>query len=168
MKLFTVEQSPSWQQEAIKLYRREGKLDKLCWFVQMVLPPPPKSVSRKMTQEDRVNYRYRTAAAPKEWIPYVPLGDDPERSRQMIEMLAAIFAYSNPPQIKFVAALCSTEELLTQQVYEFGKEWDCVCGVCGQVFGCSVPDVDICEVCHERAGISKANQKESSSYPEER
>lgn len=148
MHLFTVEQTESWQQAILSNAAKQNALDELCWFVQMILPPPPKSMARKMTQKQREDYRFRTACAPRDWIPYIPVGCDPISSRQAAEVLAAIFAAHNAPDLKFAPALCLSADLAKQKSYEFGREWDHVCSRCGGVFASTVPnEVPVCAGC---------------------
>lgn len=148
MRLFTQIQTESWQNETIKAFARTNELNQLCWFVQMICPPPPKSLARTMTQQQRQDYRYRTACAPRDWIPYVEIGTDPIASRAEVEVLAGIFAYSNNPEIKFVPALCMVADVATQHSYAYGKEWDHVCNRCGSVFLSTLPnEVAICNQC---------------------
>lgn len=148
MHLFTVEQTESWQQAILSNAAKQNALDELCWFIQMILPPPPKSMARQMTQKQREDYRFRTACAPRDWIPYIPVGCDPISSRQAAEVLTAIFAAHNAPEVKFAPALCLSADLAKQKSYEFGREWDHVCSRCGGVFASTVPnEVPVCAGC---------------------
>jgi hypothetical protein len=134
MRLFTVQQVPSWQKAILDQASRSGELGALVWFVQMVLPAPPKSAARTMTQAEREAYRYRTASWPGAWVPYVEVAPDPVRSRVDAELLAGLFAAANPRSVTFVPALALREELAAVQHYEYGREWDHVCSRCGTVF----------------------------------
>lgn len=148
MHLFTVEQTESWQRDILAGAAQRNELHELAWFIQMILPPPPKSMARKMTQQQREDYRFRTACAPRDWIPYIPVGCDPISSRQAAEVLAAIFAAHNAPEVKFAPALCLASDLAKQKSYEFGREWDHVCSRCGGVFASTVPnEVPVCAGC---------------------
>jgi len=147
MLLFTNEQTESWQRAIIAGAAQRKALHELAWFIQMIVPLP-KGLARTMTQQQRLDYRYRTACAPKDWIPYVPIGSDPAASRYEAEILAGIFAAHNAPEIKFAPALCLATDLSTQKCYEFGRPWDHVCSRCGSVFLSTVPnEVALCEQC---------------------
>jgi len=147
MLLFTTEQTESWQRDIIAGAAQRKALHELAWFIQMIVPLP-KSLARTMTQQQRLDYRYRTACAPRDWIPFIPLGSDPAASRYEAEILAGIFAAHNAPEIKFAPALCLMEELTTQKCYEFGQPWDHVCSRCGSVFASTVPnEVALCGGC---------------------
>lgn len=147
MHLFTAEQTELWQRDFIANAAQRNKLHELCWFIQMIVPLS-KAQARTMTQQQRLDYRYRTACAPKDWIPYVPIGSDPAASRYEAEILAALFAAHNAPEIKFAPALCLATDLSTQKCYEFGRPWDHVCSRCGGVFASTVPnEVALCGGC---------------------
>lgn len=151
MQLFTTEQTESWQFQMLDMAGKANGLDTLCWFIQMILPPPPKPLARTMTQQERQSYRYRTACAPSDWVPIVRIGSDPKRSRIDAELLAGLFAAHNRDGVKFAPALALTADLQQVKHYEFGDPWDCVCSLCGSVFPGTVPDVDICEMCERRS-----------------
>lgn len=145
--LFTTEQTESWQRDVLADAARRNGLHELAWFIQSILPLS-KAQARTMTQQERLDYRYRTACAPGKWIPYVPVGCDPAASRCEAEILAAIFTAHNPPGIKFTPALCLSADLKRQQTYEFGRDWDHICNRCGAVFQSSVPnEVAVCGEC---------------------
>jgi hypothetical protein len=149
MQLFTNVQTESWQRDIIAGATKVNDLASLCWFVQMILPPPSKAVAKTMTQQERIDYRYRTACAPGLWIPYIPVGDSPEASRAEAEILAGIFAYSNAPHVKFAPALCLTADIEKQCSYVYGRTWDHVCSRCGIVFTSTLPnETRICINCN--------------------
>lgn len=148
MRLFTTQQTESWQNAMLDTYAKAGALHDLCWFVQMIFPPLTKAQARGMSQQERQDHRYRTACWPKDWVPIVRVAD-PALSRVDVEVLVAFFAAANE-QVKFAPALGLVSDLATLKHYEFGSEWDCVCSLCGMVFGCTVPDVDICDGCADK------------------
>jgi hypothetical protein len=149
MQLFTAIQTESWQRDIIDGATQANDLASLCWFIQMILPPPSKAMARTMTQQERIGYRYRAACAPGLWIPYIPVGDNPEASRAEAEILAGIFAYSNVPEIKCAPALCLTADAEKQCSYVYGRNWDHVCNRCGTVFVSTIPnEVRICAGCN--------------------
>lgn len=145
--LFTTEQTESWQRDILIGAAQRNELHELAWFIQMILPLS-KAQARTMTQRERIDYRYRTACAPGQWVPYIPVGDDPAVSRCEAEILAAIFAAANPPTIKFTPALCLIDDLAQHSHYEYGSEWDYVCGRCGGIFTSTLPyEAPLCEQC---------------------
>lgn len=150
MQLFTTQQTESWQQATIAAFARTSELDELCWFVQMVMPSPSKSLAKTMTQEQRIDYRYRTACAPRDWIPIVSMGKDPASSRIRAELLTMFFIADNEPSIRFYPALALTKEVQGKKCYEFLETtWDHVCSRCGNVFVSTDPDeLRICLNCH--------------------
>lgn len=149
MRLFTTLQTESWQHAMIATFARTNDLDKLCWFVQMIVPLP-KNMARTMSQQERTDYRYRTACAPNDWIPYIPIQDDPFISKTYAEILTAIFIAHNAPEYKFAPALALVGELACKKCYAFGREWDHVCAQCGSVFLSTIPnEVEICGLCNQ-------------------
>lgn len=146
MRLFTTQQTESWQNEMLHAYGKAGALHDICWFVQMIFPPLTKAQARGMSQQERQEHRYRTACWPGDWVPIVRV-TDPDLSRVDIEILVAFFVAANRPDVKFAPALGLVSDLTTLKHYEFGHEWDCICSQCGAVFRWTVPDVDICDRC---------------------
>lgn len=149
--LFTQQQNEGWQREILANAAKVGELRTLIWFVQMILPPPPKSMARTMTQAERQSYRYRTACWPGSWVPYVEVAPDPVLSRIDAELLAGLFAAKNPATMTFVPALALRSELAAIRHYEYGREWDLVCSRCGGVFATTDPvAVRLCAGCEYR------------------
>jgi len=146
MRLFTMQQTESWQDEMLRAYGKAGALHDICWFVQMIFPPPTKAEARRMTQQERQEHRYRTASWPGNWVPIVPVAPCPETSRAEIEILVTLMVCVDPT-VRLSPALGLVSDLTTLKHYEFGSEWDCICSQCGAVFRWTVPDVDICGEC---------------------
>ena len=142
-----IHQAEGWQQQILRVASVEGTLDLLCWFIQSYRPLS-RHDRRGLTQEQIVNAQYKTAAWPGDWVPYLLVGDHPQVSRAWADMLAGMFAASNPDDYKFSPALCLRSEVeKIPHRYEFGEPWDCVCCVCGTVFPAHTHDIDICEEC---------------------
>lgn len=149
--LFTAQQNESWQREILAGAAKAGELNTLVWFVQMILPPPPKSAARTMTQAERQAYRYRSACWPSEWVPYLEVAPDPERTRIDAELLAGLFAAQNPPAYAFIPSLALRADLTTVKAYEYGQAWDLVCSRCGNVFADTNPNaLRLCAGCERR------------------
>jgi hypothetical protein len=150
MHLFTNVQTESWQRDIIAGAAKVNDLASLCWFVQMVMPPPSKALAKSMTQQERIDHRYRTACAPRDWIPYVKMGNDPATSRIRAELLTMFFIADNDPAIRFYPALALTKDVRGKKCYEFLEmTWDHVCSRCGSVFVSTDPDeVAICRGCN--------------------
>lgn len=145
---FTLQQTERWQWD---LLATVDNLHQLVWFIQMILPPPPKSLARTMSQAERLAYRYRTACWPGDWVPYLEVAPDPRRSRSDAELLTGLFAANNPPTVTFVPALALRSELATVKHYEFGREWDVVCSRCGSVLPTTDPNaLRLCADCEHR------------------
>ena len=142
-----VHQTEGWQQQILAAATAEGALDLLCWFIQSYRPLSKRD-RRGLTSEQIVDAQYKTAAWPGDWVPYLPVGDHPQVSRAWADMLAEMFAASNPDDYRFSPALCLRSEVeKIPRRYEFGEPWDCVCSVCGAVFLAYTYDFDICEEC---------------------
>lgn len=149
--LFTAQQTEGWQAEIIAGATKANGLDTLVWFIQLIMPPLPKSVARTMTQAERQSYRYRTACWPGAWVPYLSVAPDPRLTRIEAEMLAGLFAAKNPATMTFVPALALRSELATVRSYEFGSEWDLICSRCGGIFATTDPvAVRLCAECEYR------------------
>lgn len=111
-----------------------GHLHRLYWFVQVKLPS-----SRTRSGKAEIV----AASWPKDHIPVIPLGDDPEVSRCWAELLLALFVDGNAGT-GIEHALCLTDRatLGSADWYEFGAEWDVVCEGCGAVFRDTAPNAE--------------------------
>jgi hypothetical protein len=129
---FTLQQTEGWQRDV--LAAAADDLTSLVWFIQLIMPHPPKSVARTMTQAQRQDYRYRTACWPGSWVPYIEVAPDPTLTRIDAELLAGLFAAKNPSTMTFAPALALRAEVTAVKSYEYGQPWDLVCSRCGGVF----------------------------------
>lgn len=103
-----------------------GHLHRLYWFVQIKIPG-------SRTRSGRAEIV--AASWPKDHIPVVPMGDDPEVSRCWAELVKAMFEDGNRGSgIEHALCLTDRETLAGADWYEWGQEFDCVCETCGAVF----------------------------------
>ena len=144
---WNIQQTEHWQDTIFAVASAKNDLDSLCWFIQCIRPLSKRD-RRKMNQQQIIDAVYKTACWPGNWVPFLPVGENPEVSREWAKMLANMFAASNPASWRFMPAICLRSELSQSPVrcYEFGETWDCVCAICGCVFPACVT-ADICEDC---------------------
>ncbi len=118
--------------------RRRNTLGQMYWFVEVKLPGSRTRSGKPVLQ---------AAGWPQSHIPVIPVGCDPEISRHYAEMLKAFFEDGNRGLgIEHALALTNTERLDGLAWYEYGHEWDCICGECGAVFRSTVAN-DVCCGC---------------------
>lgn len=115
-----------------------GHLAKLFWFVQVKLP----SARTRSGKPEIV-----AASWPKDQIPVVAMGDDPEISRCWAEMIMEMFVDGNRGTgiTRKDHALCLTDRATLGEAdwYEFGgQEWDVICETCGAVFRDTAPNAE--------------------------
>lgn len=113
-----------------------GHLHRLYWFVQVKIPG---SRTRRSRSE------IVAASWPKDWIPVIAVGGDPEISRCWADVLLELFVQGNRGT-GIEHALCLTDEatLGNADWYEWGRVWDCVCAQCGAVFESTAANEDWC------------------------
>lgn len=115
----------------------------LYWFVEMKISPALAGTRQPVIA---------ACAYPLEWVPVVPVGDDPVCSRHDAELLLECLKSANRGRlIEFALALTTTDVIANGgfRVYVWGEPvWDCVCVVCGGVWRSTTAGEEICEVCH--------------------
>lgn len=89
-------QTKTWQRKILEQAKATGYRD-LFWYIEF--------------SWWQAGQRHAPACHPGPWVPVVPVGPDPQASRNIADMLAHLFALSNEKRLTFAAALTSTEAL---------------------------------------------------------
>lgn len=118
----------------LEIERRHNRLDHLYWFVEVKLPGSRTRSGKPVLQ---------AACWPKEHVPVIPVGCDPDTSRHWAEMLKALFEDGNAGTgIEHALALTNAERMEGLDWYEWGQEFDCICETCGAVFKDTAPNAE--------------------------
>lgn len=136
-------QTKTWQRKILEQAKATGYRD-LFWYIEF--------------SWWQAGQRHAPACHPGPWVPVVPVGPDPQASRNIADMLAHLFALSNEKRLTFAAALTSTEALAQTGCRHY--LWfedillDAVCDVCGGVERVGHSELEegrwLCAVCASR------------------
>lgn len=132
------QQSRSMQKRILAEAQRDGTMHTLYWYVEIRLP---------MRWHEHGRNLLRPASFPHEWVPVIPVGDDPKDSERAAVALRDAFAKDNPDRgFSFSVCLTAADILDSSGVtwYRYGLEepwgastpepvWDAVCPMCGAV-----------------------------------
>lgn len=118
---------------------KSGDLNRLYWFVEM-------KVSGTLVGKRRPVIA--AAMFPEGWLVVVPVGDQPEVSRQDADLLLECCRHSNRGRlIEFGLSLIDCD-MLVGNWYEWGDLiWDSICPICGAVEITTLPVEQICGYC---------------------
>lgn len=125
------------QRQILAEASRDGTLDQLYWYVEIRLP---------LSWKDKINGLLKPASHPHEWVPVIPVGDDPKAAEREALKLRDEFAAANTGR-GFSFSICLTAidilESAGVQWYRLGETpwgedapapiWDDVCPTCGTV-----------------------------------
>lgn len=120
------QQSKSWQKKYLSTVKT---FDNLYWYCEAVLPPSMRT--------GLLTNGYTPVGYPGRWIPCVPIGNAPEASRRIAEMLCAIFRPHVPYAMSVEPVITDAECL--KQTGALWYNWtdtiplDIICSCCGSI-----------------------------------
>ena len=108
-------QSKTWQSRVLSQAKTAGDLDNWFWFIKIQLP----------------GLRFQPALWPGQWMPVIPVYDDPEIARLIVKVLVEKLRKDNPATFQY-----HTQLIYRSQIgpfwYRYGVD-DIVCEYCAGV-----------------------------------
>lgn len=116
----------------------------LLWVIECKIPS-------KLTPDRKICLQ--AAVYPGNYIPAIPVGEDPVDSRDYAEWLLWSFRKANAGRGIEYALLVTTRKIIHNvgaEYYEWGDPiWDNICQICGGVFKDTLIGMEICSCCKQ-------------------